>query len=153
MTATAATSSPAAVARLREIAGRPVPSSDRAPRRILVGGAIVAGVALIAASAVIHLHLWLIGYRHIHLIGPAFLGQVVSGFVIAALLLVSHRLIWVLAGVAFCAGSAVALILSATVGFLGLHDGLDVPWAAWSLGVELAGAVLLTACAATARWS
>jgi hypothetical protein len=102
---------------------------------------------MVAAAAVIHLHLWMIGYKHIHLIGPAFLFQAVSGLALAAVMLAYRRLITVAAGAAFCAGSAVALLLSATVGFLGLHDGLGVPWAGWSLATELAGLVLLLGCA------
>jgi hypothetical protein len=102
---------------------------------------------MIAASAVIHLHLWMIGYKHIHLIGPAFLFQSVSGLTLAVLMLAYRRLITVAAGAAFCAGSVVALLLSATVGFLGLHDGLDVPWADWSLATELIGFVVLLGCA------
>ncbi len=113
---------------------------------VLVG--VVFGAAMIAASAVIHLHLWLQGYRHIHLIGPAFLFQSVSGLLLAATLLAYRRLVTIAAGVAFCGGSVGALILSATVGFLGLHDGLDVPWAGWSLATELAGFVVLLGCAA-----
>ena len=57
-----------------------------------------------------------------------------------------------LAGIVFCVGSAIALILSATVGFLGLHDGLGVPWAGWALVTELAGFVVLTACAGVTMW-
>jgi hypothetical protein len=50
-------------------------------------------------------------------------------------------------GALFMAGSIGALSLSATVGFLGLHDGLDVPWALRSLIVEIIGLVFLaTAC-------
>jgi hypothetical protein len=82
------------------------------------------------------------------LIGPAFFFQFTSGFVLALLLLASRRLLLVIGGAAFTGGSAVALILSATVGFLGLHDGLDVPWASWSLASELAGFVVLSGCSA-----
>ncbi|MCU1617639.1 MAG: hypothetical protein JWO98_5179, partial [Frankiales bacterium] len=135
MTATAATSRPPAVAILL----RPVPRSLRpAARRGVVAG-IVVGAAMIAASALIHLHLWAIGYQHIHLIGPAFLFQAISGLALAVVLVAFRRLVLVVAGLLFCAGSVTALLLSATVGFLGLHDGLGVPWAGWSLGTELAG--------------
>jgi hypothetical protein len=143
MTATAATSRSAAVRLLL----RPVPRSlPRATRLGTVGG-IVVGAALIAACAIIHLHLWMIGYKHIHLIGPAFLFQAISGLTLAVLLVVFRRLVLVVAGLLFCAGCVLALLLSATVGFLGLHDGLGVPWAGWSLGTELAGFVVLTGCA------
>jgi hypothetical protein len=109
---------------------------------------IVLGAAMIAASAVIHLHLWMIGYKHIHLIGPAFLFQAVSGLTLTVIMLAYRRLITVAAGAAFCGGSVVALLLSATAGFLGLHDGLDVPWAVWSLVTELIGLVVLLGAAA-----
>jgi hypothetical protein len=38
-------------------------------------------------------------------------------------------------------------LLSATVGFLGLHDGLSVPWAGWSLASELVGFFVLLSVA------
>ena len=109
----------------------------------MTAAAIVMGAAMVAASAIIHLHLWRAGYRNIHLIGPLFLAQASSGIVLAALLVAYRRLVVVAAGVAFLAGSVAALLLSATVGFLGLHDGLDVPWAGWSLAIELIGLVTL----------
>jgi hypothetical protein len=131
---------------------RRLPDSLSFSARTTLLGGVVFGAAMIAASAVIHLHLWLQGYRHIHLIGPAFLFQVISGLILAVVLLLYRRLVTLLAGLAFCAGSAIALILSATVGFLGLHDGLTVPWAGWSLVSELAGFVVLTACAGVTMW-
>jgi hypothetical protein len=81
-----------------------------------------------------------IGYKHIHLIGPAFLFQAMTGLALAVLLVAVRRLLLVLAGLLFGAGSVTALLLSATVGFLGLHDGLGVPWAGWSLGSRQVGA-------------
>jgi hypothetical protein len=126
---------------------RPVPGSLRPAARFGAVGGIVVGAVMIAASAVVHLYLWTLGYKHIHLIGPAFLFQAVSGLALAVLLVAFRRLVIVVAGLLFCAGSVIALLLSATVGFLGLHDGLGVPWAGWSLGTELAGFILLTGCA------
>jgi hypothetical protein len=142
-TATAATSK----RELGRLLLRAVPGSSAPATRAGVVAGIVLGAAMIAASAVIHLHLWMIGYKHIHLIGPAFLFQSLSGLALAALMLAYRRLVTVAAGALFCAGSVVALLLSATVGFLGLHDGLGVPWAGWSLATELAGLVLLLGCA------
>ncbi|MDX6227707.1 MAG: hypothetical protein QOI76_1097, partial [Frankiales bacterium] len=128
MTATAATSR-ARTSSLLTLLLRPVPAAATPVARAAAVAGIVVGAAMVAVSAVIHLHLWLIGYRHIHLIGPAFLFQSISGLVVAAALLGFPRLVTVVAGVGFCGGSVVALLLSATVGFLGLHDGLNVPWA------------------------
>jgi hypothetical protein len=142
-TATVATTSSALV----RVLLRPVPQSAAPAMQAAVVAGIVLGATMIAASAVIHLHLWMIGYKHIHLIGPAFLFQAVSGLTLAVIMLAYRRLITVAAGAAFCAGSVVALLLSATVGFLGLHDGLDVPWAGWSLATEITGFLVLLCCA------
>ena len=103
---------------------------------------------MIAISAAIHLHLWLAGYRHIHNIGPLFLLQTVSGFVLAAILAALRMLALMVCGALFLAASIVALALSATVGFLGLHDDLSVPWATPSLIVEIVGLGLLIAASA-----
>src|ERR1700726_4623796 len=45
-------------------------------------------VALLAWIGVVHLHLWLEGYRHIPTDGPLFLLDAVSGLALAAALLV-----------------------------------------------------------------
>jgi len=148
-TATAATSK---TAPLLAFALRPVPRSVSPATRAATTAGIVFGAAMVAASAAIHLHLWRIGYRNIHEIGPAFLFQWISGFALAAVTLVYRRLAVVAAGIGFCVGSVIALVLSATVGFLGLHDGLDVPWANWSLASESAGAFVLILCAAVMMW-
>jgi hypothetical protein len=126
--------------------GLPPASSSRVLRSSVILG-VVIGAAMIVASAAIHLHLWKIGYRQIHLIGPSFLAQAISGFVLAALLIVRPRIIFVVAGFLFCAGSIGALVLSATVGFLGSHDDLSTQWAGWSFVTELVGAIVLAACA------
>jgi hypothetical protein len=148
-TATAATGK---TAPLLAFALRPVPRTASSGVRIATTAGIVFGAAMVAVSAAIHLHLWRIGYRHIHEIGPAFLFQWISGFALAAVMVFYRRLVVVAAGIGFCAGSVVALVLSATVGFLGLHDGLDVPWANWSLACESAGAFVLLMCAGVMMW-
>jgi hypothetical protein len=147
MTATAATSRTRASSLLTLLL-RPVSVVATPAARAAAVAGIVLGAAMVAVSAVIHLHLWMIGYRHIHLIGPAFLFQSISGLALAAALIGFPRLVTIVAGVGYCGGSVVALLLSATVGFLGLHDGLSVPWAGWSLASELAGFVVLLAVAA-----
>ena len=108
---------------------------------VLLG--IVLGAGLVIATAVIHLHLWLSGYRHVAKLNVAFMGQAVSGFILAGALLLLRWPALVGLGALYMAGSAAALIMSATVGFLGIHDGLGVPWAAWSLGTEVAGFVIM----------
>jgi hypothetical protein len=118
--------------------------------------AIVVGAALIASTAAIHLHLWLAGYRHVPRIGPLFIAQAITGFVLAPILAWGRYVVVVLGAALYMVASAAGLLLSATVGFLGIHDGLGVPWAATSLTIELIGAVLLASAGATAlirqRW-
>jgi hypothetical protein len=127
---------------------------ENTPRLVAVLGtvAILAGATLVAATAAIHLHLWLAGYRHVSSIGPLFLAQAVSGLALAPVLALGRLLAVVLGAALYMAASAAGLLLSATVGFLGIHDGLGVPWAATSLIVELAGMALLGGAGAVATW-
>ncbi|MFL6136464.1 MAG: hypothetical protein ACJ74O_01510 [Frankiaceae bacterium] len=127
---------------------RGAPRDASPAARLLLLAGILVGAAMVVVSAAIHLHLWSIGYKHIRWIGPSFLLQSISGFALALVLVTWRRLVAVALAAGFLASSIVALLLSATVGFLGLHDGLDVPWADWSLASEAAGLVVLLACGA-----
>ena len=104
---------------------------------------VLAGAALVVTTASIHLHLWLAGYRHVPTLGALFLAQCISGFIVGPIIALVRRAFVVLGGAVYMASSAIGLILSATVGFVGIHDGLNVPWATPSLVVEIAGFVLL----------
>jgi hypothetical protein len=117
------------------------------PGRALLALAALAGAALVVTTAAIHMHLWLAGYRHVPRLGPLFLAQSVCGFALGPAIVSRHRLM-LAAGALYMAASAGGLVLSATVGFVGIHDGLGVPWATTSLGVELVGLVLLVGAAA-----
>jgi hypothetical protein len=109
---------------------------------------MVVGAALIAWSAVIHLHLWMDGYRHIPTIGPLFLFQAVGGLGVAVAVAGTRRVLPALGGMAFLGSTIGGLVLSAWVGLFGFHDGFDAPFARESLVVEAAGiAVLATAIA------
>jgi hypothetical protein len=123
--------------------GRGLPANTPKWLRFVTTAAIVAGAALMVTTATIHVHLWLAGYRHVPRIGPLFMAQAVTGFVAAPLVVWSRQTLVVLGAAGFMAASVVGLLLSATVGFLGIHDDLSVPWATPSLVVELAGFVLL----------
>lgn len=118
--------------------------------KAIATAAVVAGAGLVATTAAIHLHLWLAGYRHVPRIGPLFLAQAVTGILLAPMLALGRQLVVVIGATIYMAASAIGLILSATVGFLGIHDGLGVPWATPSLVVELAGFVVLGSPAAFA---
>jgi hypothetical protein len=137
---------------IKDFLGRGFP--ENTPRLVAVLGtiAIVAGAGLVAATAAIHLHLWLAGYQHVPRIGPLFLAQAVTGFALPPVLALGRHIAVVWGAALYMAASAAGLLLSATVGFLGIHDGLGVPWAATSLTVELVGMVLLGGAGALAIW-
>jgi hypothetical protein len=112
---------------------------------VACSSAMFIGAILVVWSAAIHLHLWMIGYRHIPSIGPLFLLQSIVGFVIAAAVAGTRRIVPALVGIALLASSVGGLFLSAWVGLFGFHDGLDAPFAKLSLVVEGAGIAVLTA--------
>jgi hypothetical protein len=58
---------------------------------------MLIGAVLVALSAFVHLHLWQIGYKHIPTIGPLFLFQVIAGFLLAAEVAGSRRILPALA--------------------------------------------------------
>lgn len=115
----------------------------RPPLRSAATPLLAAGAGLIITTAAIHLHLYLVGYRHVPTLGVLFMIQAVAGFALGAALLAGRHLVTAAAGAGYMAASAAGLILSATVGFVGVHDSLGVPWATTSLVVELIGLVLL----------
>jgi O-antigen/teichoic acid export membrane protein len=80
----------------------------------------LAAVAVLA-SAAIHLTLWFQGMRDVRVIGPAFLVNVISGVVIAVLLVRWRH--WVPGALAACFGLATlsAFTLASTVGLYGDH--------------------------------
>jgi hypothetical protein len=97
---------------------------------------------LVTGSAIIHLHLWFQGYRHIPTIGGLFLAQGVVGFGVAAGALAIRRRITGLAGAVYLAATSASLLLSATIGLFHFHDGLDAPYAGLALAIQLVGLVL-----------
>jgi hypothetical protein len=114
----------------------------------------IAGAALLAVMGWIHLDLWLDGYRSIDVIGPAFLLNVLAGFGLAALLLVTPRqfLPWMAAlGTFTAAGTLTCLLLSTTVGLFGFVETTAATLWWESFWVEVAAVVVLTALAVVAE--
>ena len=110
----------------------------------------ILGAALLAGMAWIHLDLWLDGYRTIAVVGPAFLLDVLAGFGLAALLLVTPRplVAWVaVLGALTAAGTVAGLLLSTTVGLFGFVESTAAPLWWESFWVELAAVVVLGALA------
>jgi hypothetical protein len=121
----------------------PAAAAVRLRRVVRMSTAVtVAASGLAVWSAIIHLHLWAQGYRHIPDIGRLFLGQGLAGFVVAGVALTWRRPVTALLGAGYLAATAAGLLLSATVGVLHFHDGLDAPYAGLSLAVQGAGIVL-----------
>jgi hypothetical protein len=109
---------------------------------------MLGGAALLAGSAAVHLHLWLMGYDHIPTIGPLFLFQVIIGFLLAGIISCTRRVLPALGAIAFLVSTIGALLLSATVGIFGFHDGFDAPDALSSLFLEGAGVAVLSVAVA-----
>lgn len=128
-----------------EASMRPTPSTFH---RVLVTGAMVLGAALVAWSGAIHLHLWMGGYRNIHIIGPLFLAQAVTAFVVALVIIILRWATSALAGALFLASTIAGLLVSSWHGIFGFRDSLSAPFATLSLFVEGAGIVVLASAAA-----
>lgn len=125
----------------------PPAGPERIRRRGVRTAVMVLGAAMLVWSGVIHLHLWMAGYRSIPTIGWLFLLQAVAAFVLAAVLVASRRLVAAAAGALFLASTAVGLVWSVEWGLFGFQDRFSAPFATESLGVEAAGvAVLACAC-------
>ena len=106
-----------------------------------------AGAVLLLLSAIIHLHLWSQGYKHIPTIGPLFVLQGVVGIVAALAVAVFRRFV-VLAGAAmFAIATAGGLVLSILVGLFGFRESIHAPYATSSLTIEVAAFVLLATAA------
>lgn len=82
----------------------------------------IALAVAVAVSGVSHAYLYVHGYRHIPLIGPAFLVQAGISFALALLILIGGPswLRWVAA--ALSGGALVAFGLSRTVGLFGFSE-------------------------------
>jgi len=101
----------------------------------------VAAVAVLVSVA-IHGWLWLDGMSDVHVIGPAFLVNVVSGIVIAALLVRWRH--WAPAALAACFGLATlgAFTLASTVGLFGTHERWQGFYVFGAASAELVAIVL-----------
>ena len=81
------------------------------PGKAALWALIVIDAGLLVASGAIHLDLWNIAYRHVNVLGPLFLLQVISAFVIAAGLLVTRHILVVLAALGLVLGTILGFIL------------------------------------------
>ncbi len=82
----------------------------------------VAGAALLAASAGIHLDLYLTGYRSIPTIGWLFLVQFIAAFVLAATALVTRSRLVAAASAVFALSTLSAYLLAIRIGLFGFKE-------------------------------
>jgi hypothetical protein len=98
---------------------------------------------LLVASALIHLHLWDIAYRHVKTLDVLFLVQVVVSLLAAAAVLLTRRLLAVLGAMLLMAGTITGFLLARTVGIFGFHLTFSSGLAYAALAVEAVAVVLL----------
>ena len=82
----------------------------------------VIGSGLLAATAAIHLDLYLTGYRTIPTIGWLFLLQVISAFGLGAIVLVSNHRLASAAGAGFALATLGGYLLSLRIGLFGFRE-------------------------------
>jgi predicted lipoprotein with Yx(FWY)xxD motif len=85
-------------------------------------GLRVTGAGLLAASAGIHLDLYLTGYRLIPTIGWLFLLQVITGFALAAVVLVTRSRLAAAAAAGFALSTLGGYLLSVWIGLFGFKE-------------------------------
>ena len=89
------------------------------PRRSWYG---IAGAAFLIASGAIHLDLYLTGYNSIPTIGPLFLLQIISAYLLAIAIPVTGQRLAYAAGAAFAIGTLGGYLLSLKVGLFGFTE-------------------------------
>jgi hypothetical protein len=113
-------------------------------------GLRIVGAVLLAVMGWIHLDLWLTGYRTIAVIGPAFLLNVLAGFGLAVLLLITPRrfLPWVAGlGALTALGTLGGLLCSTFLGLFGFKETTAAGLWWESCWVEIATVVVLAVLA------
>jgi predicted lipoprotein with Yx(FWY)xxD motif len=97
-------------------------SEHAAPGGWLSLGLRLAGAGLLTATASVHLDLYLTGFRNIHIIGWLFLFQVIAGYGLAAIILVTGSRLAAAAGGLFALSTLGGYLLSVWVGLFGFRE-------------------------------
>ena len=105
----------------------------------------------VTASGAIHLYLWDIAYRHVATLGPLFLLQAFSAFVVAVALITLRRAFVVSCAFALMLGTLIGFVLVLTTGLFGFKLGFVSGWAYLTMGAECA-AVALSAATGIILW-
>ncbi len=85
-------------------------------------GLRIVGAGLLAATAAMHLDLYLTGYRTVPTIGPLFLLQIIAAFVLAAAVLVTGSRLAAAAGAGFALSTLGGYLLSVWIGLFGFKE-------------------------------
>ena len=92
------------------------------PDQIITAGLRVAGAGLLIAAAAIHLDLYVTGYRSIPVIGGLFLLQIIVGFLVAAVVLVTGSRVAAAAGAVFALATLGGYLLSIWAELFGFKE-------------------------------
>ena len=114
----------------------------RDPRAIVVAGR-VAGALLVLAAGALHLYLYFLYFRTVHVVGVLFLLNMAAGTVIGLALLVSAHPLAAAAGAGFSAATLAFFFVSVYHGLFGFTESLRGGWQEGCGGVELAAVVVL----------
>ncbi|MGH3830148.1 MAG: hypothetical protein ACRDRS_06785 [Pseudonocardiaceae bacterium] len=115
-------------------------------RSALMMAGRLLGAGLTAAMGLIHLRLWVDGYREVPVLGTLFLVNASFALALAVVLLaVPARLRGAVAAITalFTAATLTGLIVSLTVGLLGVHESLRTPLVPTTLVIESTGVLVL----------
>jgi hypothetical protein len=82
----------------------------------------ILAAAAVLVSAAVHLKVWVDSYRHLDIIGPLFMLNVVAGVVIAVALVAWRHWLPLLLAAGFGAATLLAFVTAATVGLFGVHE-------------------------------
>jgi predicted lipoprotein with Yx(FWY)xxD motif len=82
----------------------------------------VSGAGLLAATAAIHLDLYLTGYRNLPTIGWLFLLQIIAGFVLAAAVLATGNPVVAALGAGYALATLAGYLLSIWIGLFGFTE-------------------------------
>jgi predicted lipoprotein with Yx(FWY)xxD motif len=115
--------------------------------RSMTVGLRITGAGLLIAAAAIHLDLYLTGYRSIPVIGGLFLLQVIVGFGVGAMVLITGSRVAAAAGAVFALATLGGFLLSVWAGLFGFTEVRTMAGIAAGV-VEVAAFAVLAALAA-----
>jgi hypothetical protein len=102
----------------------------------------LVAAAAVLVSAYVHLHLWLTGFKHDHVIGPLFAVNVVAGVVITALLATWRH--WIPAFLTFGFGASTlgGFCIAVQWGLFGTHEKWQGPYVFTAAAAEAVAIVV-----------